>query len=126
MELIELSGYLNHGKAAIAREFLVPKQVERNGLVAGDLRSRTRPLRGIVSATPAGGVRSLEREIGSIARKVARRKAEGTAKGDRDRDPCASGRLSRASPVHREARWSAASGWDRRTAWPGPRWAGTS
>jgi ATP-dependent Lon protease len=65
MELIPLSGYTPNEKVAIARQFLVPKQVEANGLKTGQIE--------FTSYTREAGVRNLEREIGSICRKVARR-----------------------------------------------------
>ena len=81
METIELPGYLATEKLAIAREFLVPKQVERNGLEAGDLVLGDATLNAIASGyTREAGVRNLEREIGKVARKVARKKAEGKGK----------------------------------------------
>jgi ATP-dependent Lon protease len=80
METIELSGYLQTEKLSIAREFLLPKQIQRNGLVPEDMVLGDAALNAIIGEyTREAGVRSLEREISAIARKIARHKAEGTA-----------------------------------------------
>jgi ATP-dependent Lon protease len=82
MEVIRLPGYLEHEKVAIARSFLVPKQIEAAGLAADDLRIGEKALRALVQRyTREAGVRSLEREIAGICRKVAKRKAAGRLKG---------------------------------------------
>ncbi|HKF45348.1 MAG TPA: endopeptidase La [Thermoanaerobaculia bacterium] len=74
MELIPLTGYTPNEKVAIARQFLVPKQREANGLKAGQIEfSDDAVLALITSYTREAGVRNLEREIGSVCRKVARR-----------------------------------------------------
>jgi len=81
MEIIELPGYLVDEKLAIAKHFLVPKQMEASGLAKGDLTITDAALNAIVSAyTREAGVRNLEREIGAVARKVARKKAEASAR----------------------------------------------
>ena len=80
METIELSGYLQTEKLSIAREFLLPKQIQRNGLAPEDMVLGDAALNAIIAEyTREAGVRSLEREISAIARKIARHKAEGTA-----------------------------------------------
>ncbi len=74
MELIPLSGYTPNEKVAIARQFLVPKQREANGLKPGQIEfSDETILTLITNYTREAGVRNLEREIGSVCRKVARR-----------------------------------------------------
>ncbi|MGC2049103.1 MAG: endopeptidase La, partial [Gallionella sp.] len=74
MELIPLSGYTPNEKVAIARQFLVPKQREANGLKAGQIEFSDETILALITAyTREAGVRNLEREIGSICRKVARR-----------------------------------------------------
>jgi len=81
METIQLPGYLVTEKLSIARQFLLPKQLERNGLEPGDLEVGEGVLRRVIAGyTREAGVRNLEREIGSIVRKVARKKAEGKGK----------------------------------------------
>ena len=77
MEVIELSGYTEDEKLHIAQQFLVPKQLEEHGLSRLQLTFTTAGLRKIIREyTHEAGVRNLEREIGGICRKVARRLAE--------------------------------------------------
>jgi len=77
MEIISLSGYTEEEKLEIARRHLIPKQVEENGLEKDDVRFDRRAIGRIVSEyTREAGLRQLEREIGKVCRKVARRKAE--------------------------------------------------
>ena len=77
MEVIELPGYIEDEKLHIAQQFLVPKQLEENGLSRLQLTFTTSALKKIIRAyTREAGVRNLEREIGGICRKVARRFAE--------------------------------------------------
>ena len=74
MEIIPLSGYTPNEKLAIARQFLVPKQIEANGLKPEQVEIGDDTVLSIVTAhTREAGVRNLEREIGSVCRKVARR-----------------------------------------------------
>src|SRR5687767_726845 len=77
MEIISLSGYTEEEKLEIARRHLVPKQIDENGLEKEDVRFDRRAITKIVSEyTREAGLRQLEREIGKVCRKVARRKAE--------------------------------------------------
>ncbi len=79
MEILHLNGYLDHEKLAIARQFLIPKQLERNGLTSTDVIWEDNALPGILRQyTREAGVRELERRIARVARKVARQKAEHT------------------------------------------------
>jgi ATP-dependent Lon protease len=79
MELISLSGYTEEEKVQIARMYLVPRQLEENGLTAGRLEITDAALRRVVTEyTREAGVRNLERQIGAVARKVAARVASGT------------------------------------------------
>jgi len=74
MELIALSGYTPNEKVAIARQFLVPKQIEANGLKTGQIEFSDETILALITSyTREAGVRNLEREVGSICRKVARR-----------------------------------------------------
>jgi ATP-dependent Lon protease len=74
MELIPLSGYTPNEKVAIARQFLVPKQREANGLKSGQIEFSDETILALITSyTREAGVRNLEREIGSVCRKVARR-----------------------------------------------------
>jgi len=78
MEVLELSGYTEDEKLMIAREHLVGRQVPNNGLTDQQLKFTEEALTSIVRGyTREAGVRNLEREIGAICRKVARKHAEG-------------------------------------------------
>jgi ATP-dependent Lon protease len=79
MEIIPLAGYTEEEKVAIAQKHLVPKQAREHGLAAGvDVSFVPEALRLIARGyTREAGVRSLEREIASVCRKLARRRAEG-------------------------------------------------
>ena len=78
MEVIELPGYIEEEKLQIGRRFLVPKQLSEHGLGPDQLHFTDDALIRITRQyTHEAGVRNLEREIGSICRKVARRAAEG-------------------------------------------------
>jgi ATP-dependent Lon protease len=82
MEVIQLAGYTEEEKLQIAKRYLVPRQVERNGLTRSQIAFTDTGLRAIIEDyTREAGVRNLEREIGSVARKVARRVAEGEHRG---------------------------------------------
>src|SRR5262249_52279362 len=77
MEIIRLAGYVDQEKFAIARQFLVPKQLCLNGLDADMVEWDNDVIPSIVhSYTREAGVRELERRIGRVARKLARRRAE--------------------------------------------------
>jgi ATP-dependent Lon protease len=77
MEIIRLAGYLDQEKYAIARQFLAPKQLRLNGLDPADVEWESDVIPSIVqSYTREAGVRELERRIGRVARKLARRRAE--------------------------------------------------
>jgi ATP-dependent Lon protease len=78
MEILMLSGYTDEEKIGIARQYLIPKQLAAHGLTAEELSLEPEAIRQIVRGyTREAGVRSLDREIATIARKVARRLAEG-------------------------------------------------
>jgi ATP-dependent Lon protease len=78
MEILELSGYTEEQKLHIARNYLLPKQLEANGLKKDELTVDDAALRRIArDYTREAGVRNLEREIGSLCRKVAKQVAEG-------------------------------------------------
>lgn len=77
MEIISLSGYTEEEKLEIARRHLVPKQVEENGLDYSDVKFERKALAKIIGEyTQEAGLRQLEREIGKVCRKIARKKAE--------------------------------------------------
>ena len=78
MEVIRLAGYTEEEKLEIARRHLLPKQMEENGITARDLNLSRTALAAIIQRyTQEAGLRQLEREIGAICRKVARRIGEG-------------------------------------------------
>jgi ATP-dependent Lon protease len=84
MEVIQLSGYTEAEKLEIAKRYLVPRQIERNGLKRSRVHITDAALRTIISDyTREAGVRNLEREIGTIMRKIARQVAEGKLEGKR-------------------------------------------
>lgn len=77
MEIIEVSSYTENEKEHIAQEHLIPKQMEANGLKKGQLIIRKEALQQVISGyTREAGVRTLERRIGEICRKVARKVLE--------------------------------------------------
>jgi ATP-dependent Lon protease len=81
MEILYLSGYTDEEKLQIARKYLVPKQLDENGISAKMLKIGDSAIRQIISHyTREAGVRNLEREIANLCRKVAKRVAEGKAK----------------------------------------------
>jgi ATP-dependent Lon protease len=78
MEVLELPGYTEEEKLQIAREHLVDKQVRNHGLSAESVTFTDDALRAVIRGyTREAGVRNLEREIGALCRKAARRRAEG-------------------------------------------------
>jgi ATP-dependent Lon protease len=78
MEVLVLSGYTDEEKIGIARDYLIPKQLAAHGLATEELSFEPDAIRQIVRGyTREAGVRNLEREIAAVARKVARRLAEG-------------------------------------------------
>ena len=80
MEILELAGYTEEQKLHIARQYLLPKQIAANGLTEAEITvSDDAILRVIRDYTREAGVRNLERELGAICRKVAKRIAEGSA-----------------------------------------------
>jgi ATP-dependent Lon protease len=82
METIELAGYTLDEKKHIARQYLVERQIAANGLKPSQIEFSDAALTAIVEEyTREAGVRNLERQIGTICRKVARIVAEGKAKG---------------------------------------------
>jgi ATP-dependent Lon protease len=82
MEVVGFDGYTTDEKVAIARGYLWPRQLERNGLEAGEVEIGDDVLRTIVTEyTREAGVRGLERELGKVLRKTATRIASGEADG---------------------------------------------
>jgi ATP-dependent Lon protease len=84
METIEMPGYLEPDKLAIARDFLLPKQLETHGLKPGDILLSDRSLKAVIAGwTREAGVRNLERNLATLCRKVARQAAEAQENGKR-------------------------------------------
>jgi ATP-dependent Lon protease len=78
MEVLELAGYTEEEKLKIALEHLVAKQIANHGLTAEQMEFSDASIRAVIRGyTREAGVRNLEREIGALCRKVARRRAEG-------------------------------------------------
>ena len=78
MEVLELAGYTEEEKLKIALEHLVAKQIVNHGLTAEQVEFSDAAIRAVIRGyTREAGVRNLEREIGALCRKVARRRAEG-------------------------------------------------
>src|SRR6185503_195844 len=83
LEIIRLSGYLDQEKFAIARQFLIPRQLRAHGLVPEEVAWDADALPSIIHGyTREAGVRDLERRIARVARKLARRKIEGAGATD--------------------------------------------
>ncbi|WP_300670464.1 endopeptidase La [Desulfoluna sp.] len=84
MEVISLSGYSHEEKRTIAENYLLPRQIKENGLKKRHLQLSTGALDEIIqNFTLEAGVRSLERELGAVCRKIARKVAEGSKGGQR-------------------------------------------
>ncbi len=108
MEVIRLSGYTQEEKLAIARRYLLPRQLKENGIKANQIRLQDETLQYIISHyTYEAGLRNLEREIGKVCRKVARKIAEG---GGHPR-------------ISLSLRWMPCHSRDWLPDWPGQRWA---
>lgn len=81
MEVIDIPGYTEKEKLEIAKRYLIPKQLSENGLTGARLAMTDRALEKMINEyTREAGLRNLEREIAMVARKVARRVAEGDRK----------------------------------------------
>jgi ATP-dependent Lon protease len=84
MEVIELAGYTQEEKLEIAKRYLVPRQMEQNGVGRSKIEFTDEAVELVIDGyTREAGVRNLEREIGSVCRKVAREFAEGSRKSKR-------------------------------------------
>ncbi len=80
LETVHFAGYTEREKLEIAKRYLVPRQLRENGLLAGQLTLTDGALSEIIASyTREAGVRQLEREIGKLGRKVARKIADGAA-----------------------------------------------
>jgi len=82
MEIIHLSSYTLEEKIGIAERHLIPRQLTKNGVTADQVEFSAKGLQAIITGyTREAGLRQLEREIGTVCRKVARKVAEGELKG---------------------------------------------
>jgi ATP-dependent Lon protease len=78
MEVIRIPGYTEQEKVKIARKYLLPRQIKENGLKKGEVEMSDQVLaKAIREYTREAGLRNLEREVGGMCRKLARKKAEG-------------------------------------------------
>ena len=81
MEVIQLSGYTENDKLEIAKKHVVRKQIESNGLTEDQVRFTDDALLGLVNGyTREAGLRNLEREVGSVCRKIAKQVVLGEVK----------------------------------------------
>jgi len=99
MEIIQISGYSEDEKLRIARQFLIPKQLGENGLEWAEVRFQRAALQSIVRGyTMEAGVRSLERQIATVLRKIARQAVRRAGPGER---PAPGARLRIVVTPHR-------------------------
>ena len=127
LEVLELPGYTREEKLSIAKQFLVPKQLEEHGLHEERLAFDDAAVAEVIdSYTREAGVRNLEREIANVIRAVAVLVAEGKAQPaervTHERDRASS--WARRSTSPRSPSGPRSRAW--RPAWPGRRWAATS
>ena len=81
MEVVDFAGYTEREKAEIAKKYLIPRQLEESGLGDKNVRFTDDAVMAVISKyTREAGVRQLERQVGAVARKVARRIAAGDSK----------------------------------------------
>ena len=127
MEVIQLSGYTLEEKVHIAKRYLVPRQIAENGLTGGQIAFADPALRAIAEEyTREAGVRNLEREIGTVCRKVAREVAESKGKKGGSSQCPRSGRGSSSAGGASSQRAGAGPptlAWQ--PAWRGRPWAAT-
>jgi ATP-dependent Lon protease len=82
MEILQLSGYTDEEKLKIARKYLIPRQIEENGITEKDIEFSSNAILGIIRYyTREAGLRNLEREIAAVCRKIAMKIAENNHKG---------------------------------------------
>ena len=124
MEVLRLSGYSEEEKIQIAERYLWPRRLSETGLTKEQLTLEPDALRRVIGGyTREAGVRDLERALGRITRKVARRFAEGASEPVRVRPEDLTDLLG----PHASARGAGGSSWSRasRRAWPGRKRAAT-
>ena len=126
MEVIRIAGYTLNEKMAIAQRYLVPKQVKAHGLDEKSVLFEEQAVAEVIERyTREAGVRSLERELASICRKIARKVVSGRRGPDHPHRAPVVELLGvpRYHPAREEDR-VAEVGWP--SAWPGPRWGARS
>jgi ATP-dependent Lon protease len=102
LEIIRLAGYTELEKLAIARKYLVPRQMEAHGLEEKHIEIRNTAIQEVIQRyTREAGVRNLEREIGSIARKVAKKLVSDRQKGEETHEVITPERVHRLLGVPR-------------------------
>jgi ATP-dependent Lon protease len=102
MEVLELQGYTESEKLQIAFQYLIPRQIKENGLESADIEFREDAVSHIIGGyTREAGVRNLEREIGTICRKHARRIAHDRSLAERAAAKKKSGKKTSARPRKR-------------------------
>ena len=88
MEILRISGYLDHEKLAIARQYLLPRQIAANGLGKDEVSLEPDVLTAIMRGyTREAGVREFERRIAKVARKMARKRAEQPVSAETPNEP---------------------------------------
>ena len=88
MEILRIAGYLDHEKLAIARQYLLPRQIEANGLGKDEVSLEPDVLMAIMRGyTREAGVRELERRIARVSRKLARKRAEQPVSAETPNEP---------------------------------------
>ena len=123
MEVIRIAGYTEMEKMRIARRYLIPKEQEANGLADVKVDITDKAIRTIINRyTRESGVRSLEREIAGVFRKVARDVLK-NGKRDIAGRPQAGDEVPRRPALPLRRGGARGPGGHRHRAWPGPRWA---
>ena len=86
METIDLPGYTSNEKKQIAKQYLIPRQLTANGITDKQLEISDEAIENVITKyTREAGVRNLERELGTLCRKSARKVAEGGKRTDYNR-----------------------------------------
>ena len=125
MEILELPGYTEDEKLAIAKGYLVPRQISENGLKPGEINFTDEAIREIIrSYTREAGVRQLERQLGAVCRSVATRVADGLKRPSPSIRNLSLPTWVRKNSSTRSRCAPACPEWQ--PAWPGRRLAGTS
>jgi ATP-dependent Lon protease len=118
LEVIRLAGYTSEEKLSIAKRYLIPRQLDANGLKTADVRfSENAVMKLITEYTAEAGLRNLERELGSICRKVARRFAEGKRRSVLVTESTVASFLGAARYLPEEERWENEIGVATGLAW---------